>query len=133
LKPKEGRVFDSVRQLLAQIVALVRLRLELITNELAAEVQRAARVLVWAFVALLFGALGLLLGAFTLIIALWEQSRVLASVLVTCSFFGIAGFAVWNFWRGINARPRLLEATLDELSRDRDALAGVAPGDTRRD
>ena len=126
-------MFDSVRQLLAQIVALVHLRLELITNELAAEVQRAGRVLVWAFVALLFGALGLLLGAFTLIIALWEQSRVLASVLVTCSFFGIAGFAVWNFWRGINARPRLLEATLDELRRDRDALAGVAPGDTRRD
>lgn len=38
-------MFDSLRQSLAQIVALVHLRLELITTELAAEVQRAVRVL----------------------------------------------------------------------------------------
>lgn len=120
-------MFDSVRQLLAQIIALVHLRLELITTELAAEVQRAVRVLVWAFVALLFGALGLLLGAVTLIIALWEESRVLASLLVTSGFLGVAAFAVWNVWRGVTARPRLLEATLDELRRDRDALSGVPP------
>jgi len=120
-------VFDSVRQLLAQIIALVHLRLELLTTELAAEVQRAVRVLVWAFVALLFGALGLLLGAVTLIIALWEESRVLASLLVTSGFLGVAAFAVWNVWRGVTARPRLLEATLDELRRDRDALSGVPP------
>lgn len=120
-------MFDSLRQLLAQIVALVHLRLELITTELAAEVQRAVRVLVWAFVALLFGALGLLLGAVTLIIALWEESRVLASLLVTSGFLGVAAFAVWNVWRGVAARPRLLEATLDELRRDRDALSGVPP------
>jgi len=120
-------VFDSVRQLLAQIIALVHLRLELITTELAAEVQRAVRVLVWAFVALLFGALGLLLGAVTLIIALWEESRVLASLLVTSGFLGVAAFAVWNVWRGVTARPRLLEATLDELRRDRGALSGVPP------
>lgn len=120
-------MFDSVRQLLAQIIALVHLRLELLTTELAAEVQRAVRVLVWAFVALLFGALGLLLGAVTLIIALWEESRVLASLLVTSGFLGVAAFAVWNVWRGVTARPRLLESTLDELRRDRDALAGVAP------
>jgi len=120
-------VFDSVRQLLAQIIALVHLRLELLTTELAAEVQRAVRVLVWAFVALLFGALGLLLGAVTLIIALWEESRVLASLLVPSGFLGVAAFAVWNVWRGVTARPRLLEATLDELRRDRDALSGVPP------
>lgn len=120
-------MFDSVRQLLAQIIALVHLRLELITTELAAEVQRAVRVLVWAFVALLFGALGLLLGAVTLIIALWEESRVLASLLVTSGFLGVAAFAVWNVWRGVTARPRLLEATLDEPRRDRDALSGVPP------
>jgi uncharacterized membrane protein YqjE len=126
-------VFDSLRQLLAQIVALVHLRLELITTELAAEVQRAVRLLVWAVVALLCGALGLLLGAVTLIIAFWEESRVLASLLVTAGFLSIAAVAVWNVWRGLNGRPRLLEATLDELRRDRDALAGAPASETRRD
>lgn len=118
-------MFESLRQLLAQIIELVQIRLELITTELAGEVQRAVRMLVWAFVALLFGALGLLLGAVTLIIALWEESRVMASVLVTTGFLGVAAIAVWNVWRGIYARPRLLSDTLDELRRDRDALAGL--------
>lgn len=125
-------MFESLRQLLAQIIELVQVRLELITTELAGEVQRAVRLLVWAFVALLFGALGLLLGAVTLIIALWEESRVMASVLVTSGFLGVAAIAVWNVWRGIHTRPRLLSATLDELRRDRDALAGLQREATTR-
>jgi uncharacterized membrane protein YqjE len=117
-------MFESIRQLLAQILALVHVRLELITTELSAEVQRIARVLVWGFVALLFGALGLLLGAVTVIIALWDAHRVLASLLVTLGFFAMTGVAAWQVWRGINRPPRLLEGTLEELRRDRDAFAG---------
>ena len=121
-------MFDSLRQLLAQIIALVHVRLELITNELAAEIQRAVRVLVWAFVALLFGALGLLLGAVTVIVALWEENRLLASALVTGGFLGVAIFAIWKVWRDVSGRPRLLEATLDELRRDREALSALREG-----
>ncbi len=126
-------MFNSMRQLLAQIIALVHLRLEVIATELAAEVQRTARVLAWAFVALLFGALGLLLGAATLIIAFWEESRLLASVLVTCGFWASRALPSGNVWLGISTRPRLREATLDELRQDRDALAGVPPEESRRD
>lgn len=126
-------MFDSLRQLLAQIIALVQVRLELITNELSAEIQRAVRVLVWAFVALLFGALGLLLGAVTVIVALWEENRLLASALVTGGFLGVAIFAIWKVWRDVTGRPRLLEATLDELRRDREALSALREGRGRSD
>jgi uncharacterized membrane protein YqjE len=121
-------MFESIRQLLGQIVALVHVRLELITTELSAEFQRVLRVLVWCFVALLFGALGLLLGAVTVIIALWDENRVLVSLLVTMGFLAMAGIASWQVWRGINRSPRLLEGTLEELRRDREAFAGRRGG-----
>jgi uncharacterized membrane protein YqjE len=107
------------------VLALVQTRLELFTTELSAEVQRAVRVLVLAFVALLFGALGLLMLAVTVIVAVWEQHRLLASALVTLVFLGVAALAVWQAWRAVIRGPRLLEATLEELRRDRDALAAV--------
>lgn len=118
-------MFDSLRLLLAQVLALVQTRLELLTTELSAEVQRAVRVVVLAFVALLFAALGLLMLAVTVIVAVWEQHRLLASALVTLVFLGIAALAVWQAWRAVNRGPRLLESTLEELRRDRDALAAV--------
>jgi uncharacterized membrane protein YqjE len=118
-------MLDSLRLLLAQVLALVQTRLELFTTELSAEVQRAVRVLVLAFVALLFGALGLLMLAVTVIVAVWEQHRLLASALVTLVFLGVAALAVWQAWRAVIRGSRLLEATLEELRRDRDALAAV--------
>lgn len=118
-------MLDSLRLLLAQVLALVQTRLELFTTELSAEVQRAVRVLVLAFVALLFGALGLLMLAVTVIVAVWEQHRLLASALVTLVFLGVAALAVWQAWCAVTRGPRLLEATLEELRRDRDALAAV--------
>jgi len=124
-------MLDSLRLLLAQVLALVQTRLELFTTELSAEVQRAVRVLVLAFVALLFGALGLLMLAVTLIVAVWEQHRLLASALVTLVFLGVAALAIWQAWRAVTRGPRLLEATLEELRRDRDAL--VAARDQARD
>jgi len=124
-------MLDSLPLLLAQVLALVQTRLELFTTELSAEVQRAVRVLVLAFVALLFGALGLLMLAVTLIVAVWEQHRLLASALVTLVFLGVAALAIWQAWRAVTRGPRLLEATLEELRRDRDAL--VAARDQARD
>lgn len=118
-------MFDSLRLLLAQVLALVQTRLELFTTELSAEVQRAVRVLVLAFVALLFGALGLLMLAATIILSVWEQHRLLATAAVTTVFLSIAALAVWQAWRSVARGPRLLEATLEELRRDRDALAAI--------
>jgi uncharacterized membrane protein YqjE len=76
-------VLESLRRLLVQLVALLQVRLELLSTEVSAELQRILRVLAWGVAALLFGALALLLTALTVVIALWDESRVLASVVVT--------------------------------------------------
>lgn len=117
-------MFESLRRLLVQLVALLQVRLELLSTELSAELQRILRLLAWGVAALLFGALTLLLAAITVVIAFWDESRVLASVLVTAVFLLLAGGAAWRVWRDLARHPRLLQGTIDELRRDRDVIAG---------
>ena len=101
---------------------MAQTRLELLTTELQEEIQRAASMLLWAFVALFAAGMGLFMLALAIIFACWDTHRILASVLVTVVFFGIAAFAVMYLRKQINSRPRMLDATLSELARDRQRL-----------
>ena len=127
-------MFESLRQLLAQLLALLQVRVELLTTELSGEIRRVAVVLVWAAVALLFGALAMLMVTVTIIVALWEQHRVLAAALVTLCFFLVAALALWQVLRRVRGRKPLLAASLEELRRDRAAIdAAAQPRATDRD
>jgi uncharacterized membrane protein YqjE len=117
-------LFASLRQMLANLLALVQVRVELLTTELSAEVQRAVGVLVWAIVALFFGGLAVLMLALTVIIAVWDEHRLLAAGLFSAAFLTVTAVAGYVVRARMRSRPRLLAATLDELRRDRDALSG---------
>lgn len=126
-------MFESLRRLLEQLLSLLQVRVELLTAELSAEVRRAAVVVVWAFVALLFGALGMLMVTVTILIALWEQHRLLTAGLVTLLFLLVAAFAFWQVLRRVRGRKPLLAASLEELRRDRAAIeAAGRPHDITR-
>jgi uncharacterized membrane protein YqjE len=118
-------MFESLRSLLAHLLELLQVRLELLTTELSSEVRRAALVLLYAFIALVFGALSLLLLAVTVVIALWNEHRLLAAAIVTGVFLAITATALWQLARRLRGQPRLLAGTLDELRRDREALQGL--------
>lgn len=117
-------LFASLRQMLANLLALAQVRVELLTTELSAEVQRAVGVVVWAFVALFFGGLTVLMLALTVIIAVWDAHRLLAAGVFATAFLAVTVVAAYVVRARMRSRPRLLAATLDELRRDRDALAG---------
>lgn len=117
-----GGLLHSLTQVFATLVAMAQTRLELLTSELQEEIQRAALLLLWAFVALFAAGIGLFLLALVAIFAFWDTHRVLVSVLVTAAFFGIALFAVLHLRSRLRNKPRLLDATLTELSRDRQRL-----------
>lgn len=117
-------LFASLRQMLANLLALAQVRVELLTTELSAEVQRAVGVVVWAFVALFFGGLTVLMLALTVIIAVWDEHRLLAAGVFATAFLAVTVVAAYVVRARMRSRPRLLAATLDELRRDRDALAG---------
>jgi uncharacterized membrane protein YqjE len=120
-----GSLFDSLRRLVEHLLALAQVRLELVTTELSLEIHRAARVLLWSFVALLCAGLGVLLLTLTIVIAVWEEHRLLAAGLASVVFLLAMLFAFWRVRAQLALRDRLLASSLAELQRDRDALAGL--------
>ena len=119
-----GGLFASVRDLLATALAIVHTRLELVTTEIEEELHRVAEILLWMFVVVFFAGLTVLMLALVVVVAFWEGHRLLAAALMTLVFLGVTGGALLLVRAKVHARPKLLEATLDEIRRDRDALGG---------
>jgi len=116
-------LFRSLANLVASVVAIAQTRLELLTTELQEEMHRVAEILVWTLIALLSAGIGLFLLALVIIFVFWDTHRVLASVLVTGAFFFLAAVAGLVLRAKVRSKPRMLDATLAELAKDRDNLA----------
>lgn len=115
-------LFRSLTGLVATLVSIASTRLELLTTELQEEVQRASSLVIWALITLLMATIGLFLGGLTIVFVYWDTHRVLAALLVTSGFFILTIGAVMVLIVKINARPRFLDATLTELTKDSLAL-----------
>jgi uncharacterized membrane protein YqjE len=125
--PESGPVsglFKSIANLVATVIAVAQTRLELLTTDLQEEMHRVAEILVWTLVALLAALIGLFLAALAIIFVFWDTHRLLAAVLVTSAFFLIALGAIVALRVKIRSKPRMLDATLAELAKDREQLAG---------
>lgn len=118
----EGRLFASLRRLLATVVSIAHTRIELFTTELQEEIHRAATIVLWSLVALFFASLGVLLLALTILIAFWDGPRLLVAGLICAAFLLTALLTALRVRRLLQSRPSLLAATLEELQRDREAL-----------
>lgn len=120
-----GRLTGTVRRMLATAIALLQTRAELLSTEVQEEIRNTATILLWSCVAFFFGSLSVLMIAMTLVIAFWEDHRLLVASLVTLTFIVIAiGTALFARAKA-RAKPRFLESTLDELKRDRAAVERV--------
>jgi len=115
-------LFKSLGNLMATIVAIAHTRLELLTTELQEEMHRVAEMLVWTLVALLAAGIGLFLAALVVIFLFWDTHRLMASILVTAAFFLIALVAAAVLSSKVRNKPRMLDATLAELAKDREHL-----------
>jgi uncharacterized membrane protein YqjE len=116
-------LFRSVANLLTTIVGIAHTRLELLTTELQEEVHRASEILVWTIIALLAAGMGLFMTALAIIFVYWDTHRLAASISVTAAFFGIAIVAGLMLGTKVRNKPRMLDATLAELAKDREHLA----------
>ncbi len=123
----EAGLFASLRRMAATLLALAQMRLELISLEFEEQFEYVCSVLLWSITAIFFASLTVLLLALTVVIAFWDDHRLLAAGLVTGTFALIALFAWLGVRRLLQRRPRFFEATAGELARDAATLRGNSP------
>ena len=123
----ESGLFASLGRMAATLLALARTRLELASTELEEQLEYASQVLLWSIGAIFFASLTVLLLALTIVIACWDEHRLLAAGLVTGSFALIALVAFIAARRLLRQRPKFFAATAEELRRDAAALRGEQP------
>jgi uncharacterized membrane protein YqjE len=120
----QGGLFASARRMLETLLAIAQTRLELVTTEIEEELHRVAEILLWMFVVVFFGGLAVLMLAFVVVVAFWEDHRLLAASLTTLGFVAVTAIALIVVRSKVRARPKLLEATIEEIKHDREALGG---------
>jgi uncharacterized membrane protein YqjE len=115
--PASNLLRSSVR-LLGSFLSIAQTRVDLLTTELQEEVQRAGKLLLAAFAALLAAVLGLLMLGLAVVVYFWDTHRLGATLGVSAVFLGGAAVAAWIARSEMRERPRLLDTTRSELARD---------------
>lgn len=115
-------IVQSLRNLAATLVAILRTRFELVATELEEERIRLLQLLFWAAGALFFFGVGILLVVFLLVAVFWDSYRIAAIVALAVIFLAAGIGMAFGVRRLMHARPKLFSASLDELAKDRDHL-----------
>jgi uncharacterized membrane protein YqjE len=68
-------MFKSLSRISGTLLGIVHTRLELLRTELQEEVQYAAKLALWGFVAAFAGLIALFMGALTVVFAFWDTHR----------------------------------------------------------
>lgn len=117
-----GGLFDSLKTLSGSLVSLVQTRLELLSTDIAEERVHLTRLLVLGLLALFSFGVGVVLLAMLIVVVFWDTHR-LAALGGLTGFFLAAGAGLVAFaLHKARTRPRLFEASLAELAKDRQHL-----------
>lgn len=115
-------LFDSAKALLATLVAIAHNRLELLSTELQEEIGRVALMLLWGAIGLFLVFLGIAFLALVILIAFWDDHRLLVVSVLAVLFVVLAVAAGFAAWRQIVPKPRPFDASLTELEKDHERL-----------
>jgi uncharacterized membrane protein YqjE len=113
-----GGLFDSLRALIATLVAMAHTRVELFSTEIEEELFRVVALVVGAMIVLVLSSLALLFSALVLIVAFWDTHRLAATGSVAIGFITLAVVSYFVVRERTRRRSRLLSATLGELEHD---------------
>lgn len=117
-----GGLFESLKTLSVSLVGIVHTRLELLSTDIAEERAHLITLLVLGLVALFCLGVGIVLLTILIVVAFWESHRLLALGGLTGVFLTAGVGLVWYAMHKARTKPRLFEASLAELSKDRQHL-----------
>lgn len=117
-----GGLAGSVRRLAGTALEVLQTRLALLSNEWEEERVRLGRALLLAYVAAMCFMTGAVLVSIFIALLFWEEHRLLAVAIPAVSFLLAAAWLWWRVTRLFAEKPRLFQASLAELARDRELL-----------
>ncbi len=122
-EPREEGLLASLKTLTLTLVDVVQTRLELLSSDVAEERAHLTAILISALVALFCIGVGVVLLAVLIVVMFWESHRLLSLGLLTAVFLATGAGLWWVAMHKMRNKPRLFDASISELSRDRDHLS----------
>ena len=119
----QENLLSSLKNLVSTGASIAQTRLELISTDVQIARAKFLSLLVMVIFTLFFLFFGLVMLALLIVIYSWESDRMLALSLLTSSFLVIGFILTLVVLRTLKTMPKLFEATIAELSKDRQELA----------
>ncbi|MHB1084575.1 MAG: phage holin family protein [Thiobacillus sp.] len=115
-------LFESLKTLSVSLLSIVQTRLELLSTDVAEEREQLTSFLVLVMVALGCLGVGVVLLTMLIVVVFWETHRLLALAGLTGLFLAAGIGLGWFAMHRVRTKPRLFEASLAELAKDRQHL-----------
>jgi uncharacterized membrane protein YqjE len=125
--PGGGGLSGPVRRLGASLLALGRIRLELLAIEVQEEKDRIASLLLWSVLTALAAGFGAVFVAVFVTVALWDTYRLAALGGSAAVFVALAVFGAVRVQRLTAERATLFQSSIAELREDGAALRPGPP------
>jgi len=116
-------LLSSIKNLAATGASIAQTRLELLSVDVRIARAKFISLLVMVVCALFFLFFGLVMLALLIVIYSWESDRILALSLLTGGFIAIGLILAILIMRSLRTMPKLFEASIAELAKDREELS----------
>ncbi len=118
----QENLLSTLKNLVSTGASIAHTRLELISTDVQIARAKFLRLLVMLIFTLFFLFFGLVMLALLIVIYSWESDRMLALSLLTSSFLAVGCILALLVMRALKTMPKLFEATIAELAKDRKEL-----------
>ena len=119
----QENLLSSLKNLVSTGASIAQTRLELISTDVQIARSKFISLLVMIVFALFFLFFGLVMLALLIVIYSWETNRILALTLLTSGFLAAGMILAAVILQSLRAMPKLFEATISELQKDREELS----------
>ena len=119
----QENLLSSLKNLVSTGASIAQTRLELISTDVQIARAKFISLLVMIVFTLFFLFFGLVMLALLIVIYSWEADRIFALSLLTGGFLSVGVILALVVLRSLKTMPKLFEATITELSKDRQELA----------
>jgi uncharacterized membrane protein YqjE len=118
----QENLFASIKNLVATGASIAQTRLEILSADIQIARSRFLSLLVMLLFTLFFLFFGLVMFALLIVIYSWEGDRLFALSMMTGAFLAVGFILAMVVLRSLKTMPKLFEASIAELAKDRQAL-----------